>query len=78
MGALDGSVEEKADNGSPEDNGDAECAEDGADGDKDGAFWRARLLHEWRVLGIRDAGWRIGRDGQDAGERGQVRQTTTR
>lgn len=54
--ALNGSVEEKADDAAPEENGESKGTQDGSDGNEDGAVGQAGLLHKGGILGWRN-GW---------------------
>lgn len=72
-GAADRAMKQEADDDAPEKDAEAKCAEDGANGDEDGAVRRAGVLHEGRILGGRHGGRWVCRDRAAwAGQRGET------
>lgn len=66
-GSLDGSMEEKADNGAPKKNGKTESAKDCAYSNEDCALRGSRMLHEGSVVCGRNGRPWVGRDGLEPG-----------
>lgn len=73
-GALDGAMEEASDDAAPNNDCKAECCQNGANSDEDGAVGEGRVVHEGRMLRVGDGGRGVRRDGSGSWpvERGEI------
>lgn len=62
--AFYAAVEEADEDAAPEEDGEAKGGQDGADGDKYGAIWEGRVVHEGSIVGGRDGGRGVSRDAE--------------